>query len=1009
MCESCSSSSSSSSSDDSEVCKWMTDIGTVKANDDDVTKKCSCCDGVLIKINPISKVSSSEFVIKERELLGGCFSDQNVQIGSDQSDDHHQPKFGYQILDDGAEEDEDEEDDNVAFQPEKEPLLDNNNTTNEKDGESEEIISVTTQNLCPDMLAQHLEFYIDHDDYRLIPVEFLNDDSIKLLESKIEEDKKEASSGFSREFELVFEGNEFDLPGCEVTTSKDLPSIQEEEETEVENLQTHKDEEKMVVFEGTEFLAAGCETESLQNPKDDEQMDKFELVFEGNELVSGFELENILELPKDEEKVDKFELVFEGNELVADSVCENSEISKGEDSENFELVFEGDELVAGFESENIQLPKEEEKIDKFELVFEGGNVLVADSVCENSEISKGEDSENFEQIFEGDEQLVSECDIINENSPKEEEETAIEKLQVREDEEEQEDSLILQPLQEQGKDRELDISATVESPPTSSVYEEDNSSNWKTDETDTDEKGQNPTEKLLFQEYEANLASLMRSYETETEENQNSTDELLTVVDESSTPCKQENHTSTDNVVSNDAEISERSLNSNVNMCNNEVEEERVSDAPTSSEHDAEISERSLNSNEVEEDRVFDAPTSSETLHNKLLLLERRESATEESLDGMSEQGSAGETMEKLKLDLLSERKTLRTLYKELEEERNASAIAANQTMAMITRIQEEKATMQMEALQYQRMMEEQSEYDQEALQMMNELVVKREKEKVELEKELEVYRKKVMEYEERERLRIMCRRRSRNSSASCSYGEESDEQSIDLNHEVKEQEEDVCVGVSPKSQAENGHLDTPTDAVVCLQDSLSGFEDERQAILEQLKVLEEKLFTLAEEEEEHYENMKPFEQFYEENGKDFDSNNGVDSNGFIHHHHNQDRRNDSMPKKLLLPLFDAADQLSDSPNGELNGNEEDEFHLTKFELEKKRFAVEEEVDHVYERLQALEADREFLKHCIGSLRKGDKGLDLLQEILQHLRDLKNVEVQAMKNTDQNTDQCASV
>lgn len=62
--------------------------------------------------------------------------------------------------------------------------------------------------------------------------------------------------------------------------------------------------------------------------------------------------------------------------------------------------------------------------------------------------------------------------------------------------------------------------------------------------------------------------------------------------------------------------------------------------------------------------------------------------------------------------------------------------------MAIINRLHEEKAAMQMEALQYQRMMEEQSEFDQEALQLLNELMVKREKENAELEKELEVYRK---------------------------------------------------------------------------------------------------------------------------------------------------------------------------------------------------------------------------------------------------------------------------
>lgn len=32
-----------------------------------------------------------------------------------------------------------------------------------------------------------------------------------------------------------------------------------------------------------------------------------------------------------------------------------------------------------------------------------------------------------------------------------------------------------------------------------------------------------------------------------------------------------------------------------------------------------------------------------------------------------------------------------------------------------------------------------------------------------------------------------------------------------------------------------------------------------------------------------------------------------------------------------------------------------------------------------------LEADKGFLKHWIISLRKGDKDLDLIQEILQHL------------------------
>ncbi|MBA0819315.1 hypothetical protein Gohar_021311, partial [Gossypium harknessii] len=58
----------------------------------------------------------------------------------------------------------------------------------------------------------------------------------------------------------------------------------------------------------------------------------------------------------------------------------------------------------------------------------------------------------------------------------------------------------------------------------------------------------------------------------------------------------------------------------------------------------------------------------------------------------------------------------------------------------MDRKLQADEAAVQMEALQYQRMMEEQVEYDQEILQEMNNLLVKREEEIKELD-ELEIYR----------------------------------------------------------------------------------------------------------------------------------------------------------------------------------------------------------------------------------------------------------------------------
>ncbi|MBA0828552.1 hypothetical protein Goarm_013219, partial [Gossypium armourianum] len=415
-------------------------------------------------------------------------------------------------------------------------------------------------------------------------------------------------------------------------------------------------------------------------------------------------------------------------------------------------------------------------------------------------------------------------------------------------------------------------------------------------------------------------------------------------------------------------------------------------------------------SNEIEDDKVLDTPTSLDgihQLHKKLLFLQKRESGTEDSLDGSVfsdiECGDGVLTVEKLKSALKAERKALNDLYTELEEERSASAVAAHQTMAMINRLQEEKAAMQMEALQYQRMMEEQSEYDQEALQLLNELMVKREKEKAELEKELEIYRRRVQDYETREKM-IMLRRRKDDgtrsaTSGTCSNAEDSDSPSVDLNQEPKEED-------SFGNHQEDSRQNTPADAVLYLEESLASFEEERLSILEQLKVLEEKMVSLN-DEELHFEDVKSIELLYEENGNGFYgiSDFTYETNGVTNGHfegangkHHQEKKLMAANAKRLLPLFDAADaEIEDGLlNGHGNGFDSVVFQQNSpanSELESKKLAIEEEVDHVYERLQALEADREFLKHCISTLRKGDKGIYLLQEILQHLRDLRSVDL----------------
>ncbi|KAK4778230.1 hypothetical protein SAY87_018417 [Trapa incisa] len=94
-----------------------------------------------------------------------------------------------------------------------------------------------------------------------------------------------------------------------------------------------------------------------------------------------------------------------------------------------------------------------------------------------------------------------------------------------------------------------------------------------------------------------------------------------------------------------------------------------------------------------------------------------------------------------LEISLLEERVAHANLCLELEKERNAAAIAADEAMAMILRIQEEKASIEMESRQFQRMVEEKSAFDVEEMNIMTEILLRRDREKYFLEKELESYR----------------------------------------------------------------------------------------------------------------------------------------------------------------------------------------------------------------------------------------------------------------------------
>ncbi|RRT71069.1 hypothetical protein B296_00034775 [Ensete ventricosum] len=366
----------------------------------------------------------------------------------------------------------------------------------------------------------------------------------------------------------------------------------------------------------------------------------------------------------------------------------------------------------------------------------------------------------------------------------------------------------------------------------------------------------------------------------------------------------------------------------------------------------------------------------------KTLSLERNESGLE-SLDGSFVSEVEGESaFERLKRQVELDRKSISLLYKELEEERSASAIAANQAMAMITRLQEEKAAMQMEALHYQRMMEEQAEYDHEALQKCNELLTQREKEMQDLEAEMEIYRKSFT-------------------------NKLPNDKAVELNGNFHDKELESC-----NKSRENHvvHQDSRWSNFDSLKNPLSCFEDEEAYLSNCLVKLEKKLHLFSNRGVyddgssllvNDDENGFPEKTCTDIQGDDFIQRNtvsegGVGINGWY---------SDKVASAGLEHLYEkdgplevggilTDENLSRKPSSSFQGNHEDSFDIDKYlkGLNKNDLvALEDEVSSLSQRLEALEADRNFLEHAINSLRNGDAGVQFLQQIACDLHELRKI------------------
>ncbi|XP_024967404.1 uncharacterized protein LOC112507185 [Cynara cardunculus var. scolymus] len=104
----------------------------------------------------------------------------------------------------------------------------------------------------------------------------------------------------------------------------------------------------------------------------------------------------------------------------------------------------------------------------------------------------------------------------------------------------------------------------------------------------------------------------------------------------------------------------------------------------------------------------------------------------------------AVETNTALKEALCAQQRLLQKLYNELDVEREASATAASEALAMILRLQGEKASIKMEAEQYKRLAEEKMYHAEESMEVFEDFIRQKEMEIASLDYQVQAYRYKL-------------------------------------------------------------------------------------------------------------------------------------------------------------------------------------------------------------------------------------------------------------------------
>ncbi|XP_037443867.1 probable myosin-binding protein 6 [Triticum dicoccoides] len=341
--------------------------------------------------------------------------------------------------------------------------------------------------------------------------------------------------------------------------------------------------------------------------------------------------------------------------------------------------------------------------------------------------------------------------------------------------------------------------------------------------------------------------------------------------------------------------------------------------------------------------RAPDSPSVQEQQHEQAVLRNiTRALSLQRNYSGVSDgsvAGAEGEaeecgTVDELKRRVELDRRSMALLWKELEEERSASAVATSQAMAMITRLQEEKAAMRTEAAQYRRVMEEQSAYDRDEADRLAGAVR-------ELEAEVEGYKARLRDHEIvgeiRDHMRLLpCQTQGETGGVS---------------------------GSGPAGEEFSG----------------GGSEDDENArAWKQLRGLTDRLHRLSNNSSGIVQEPEPTDVEEEEEDGDGGKEEDTTEASVVG---KRVRNGDNFTKWQHLQSIETTSKGSTHGHGHRGDDGGGEGDDTA--------ALEEEIGELSRRLQALEADRSFLEHSVNSLRNGRDGEAVVHDIARSLRVLR--------------------